>query len=334
LVHAVWQRNFNAQSVLPRPSSRWLVGIALAYLLASAVIAVTPVPALGDAGGIIGRLQEQAQPCQSRLALWSNVIHLIAQKPWAGWGWGELGYANFTTHYPETRFCDLLDNAHNLPLHLAVELGIPLALAMCGIACWLVLRLKPWRETDLSRQLAWSVLVVIGAHSLLEYPLWYGPFQLAAACSIAVLWETRSSKGISGASNQLKLVASPNLWAMLHAGGLVFCAYAAWDYNRISQIYLPQEQRSAQYRNDTANKLKASALFHRQVRFAELSITPLSPENAGHIHELALEMLHFSPEPAVVAKLIDSAVLMGRNEEADFYRERAREAFAGSKLQD
>ena len=57
---------------------------------------------------------------------------LIAQKPWLGWGWGELDYAHFITLYPGARFCDILDNAHNLPLHLAVELGVPLAVVLCG----------------------------------------------------------------------------------------------------------------------------------------------------------------------------------------------------------
>ena len=48
-----------------------------------------------------------------------------ASSPWLGWGWGELDYAHYATLYDGPRFCDILDNAHNLPLHLAVELGIP-----------------------------------------------------------------------------------------------------------------------------------------------------------------------------------------------------------------
>ena len=54
------------------------------------------------------------------------------------------------TLYPSARFCDILDNAHNLPLHLAVELGLPAALLLCGTALWLTLQRKPWREADIS----------------------------------------------------------------------------------------------------------------------------------------------------------------------------------------
>jgi len=104
-----------------------------------------------------------------------------------GWGWGELDYAHFITLYPGARFCEILDNAHNLPLHLAVELGMPLTLAFFGAVVWWVMRARPWAETDASRQLAWVVLLLIGVHSLLEYPLWYGPFQLAVVLCLLML---------------------------------------------------------------------------------------------------------------------------------------------------
>ena len=106
------------------------------------------------------------------------MLDLIAQHPWTGWGWGELSFAHYSTLYQGPRFTEILDNAHNLPLHLAVELGIPAALLICGGFGWLVLAARPWRETDPARLMAWGLLGVIVLHSLLEYPLWYGPFQL------------------------------------------------------------------------------------------------------------------------------------------------------------
>ena len=172
-----------------RPDVRRILLVAvLAYGFASAVLphlaGVDP-----STTGIMARLHDGGPACASRLTLWSNVLHLIAQKPWFGWGWGELDFAHFTTLYSEPRFCEILDNAHNLPLHLAVELGVPLALLVCGTGLWLVWRAKPWRERDATRQLAWSVLAVIMLHSMLEYPLWYGPFQMAFGLCIGLLWQ-------------------------------------------------------------------------------------------------------------------------------------------------
>jgi O-antigen ligase len=274
--------------------------------------------------GILGRLGEPTSTCGSRLTLWANVLHLIAQKPWTGWGWGELGYAHFITLYDGPRFCEIMGNAHNLPLHLAVVLGLPLALLFCCAFIWLVLRLKPWRETDRTRQMAWRVLAVIGLHSLLEYPLWYGPFQLAAVLAIWLLWNTRpkNTAYIQQPSTQ------PARWpALLTSVALLACSYVAWDYWRISQIYLSPPQRAAAYQEDTLEKIRPSWLFADQVRFAELGITPLSAANAETQHALALELLHFSPEASVAVKAIESAALLGRDDAVQYYSQRLQIAY-------
>lgn len=317
-----------------------LVSAGLAYGLAAAIL---PVAAELDpnAIGILARLHESGAACAGRPVLWSNVLHLIAQKPWFGWGWGELSYAHFTAQYPAGRFCDILDNAHNLPLHVAVELGVPLAVAFCSLCLWLVLRAKPWQETSPTRQLAWAVLALIGLHSLLEYPLWYGPFQMAAALSCWLLYRPPAALAGPGASvsgdaaatvdrapGHLALGAvNPVLVSSLAALGMAFCTYVAWDYWRISQIYSVPSARAEAYKNDTLEKIRGSWMFQRQVRFAELGTLSLTPENAGYAYTLAQEMLHFSPEPQVVQKLIESAVMLGRDEEARFYLERFRAAF-------
>ncbi|MGH6625925.1 MAG: PglL family O-oligosaccharyltransferase [Burkholderiaceae bacterium] len=279
----------------------------------------------GHAGSsVLIRLAEDLG-CSSRTLLWSNVLHLIAQQPWLGWGWGELDYAHYITLYPGERFCDILDNAHNLPLHLAVELGIPAALLGCGGLGWLVLRAKPWRETDPTRQMAWGVLAVILLHSLVEYPLWYGPFQMALGLCLGLLWHRSAANEGSYKPNQ---GGAPTWRAGVAMFLIASCLYAAWDYHRISQIYLPPEARHPAYREDTLAKVRGSWLFRSQVRFAELTITPLTRDNAEWTYKTARDLLHYSPEPRVIEKVIDSAVLLGRDDEALAHLARYRVAFA------
>jgi hypothetical protein len=273
--------------------------------------------------GMWGRLRTGDPACSSRLTLWRNVLHLIGQRPWLGWGWGELDYAHFITLYPGPRFCEILDNAHNLPLHLAVELGIPAALLICGSATWMVVRVKPWREIDPMRQMAWAVLALILLHSMLEYPLWYGPFQLAVGLSLGLLWPAHTRLQADGYPETRRPV-----WQITLAGSLlVAAAYAAWDYHRISQIYLIPDHRALEYKDNTLEKIRGSWLYWEQVRFAELTLTPLTADNASQINAMAHELLHYSPEALVVEKLIESAVLLGRDEEAQLFLERYRAAY-------
>jgi hypothetical protein len=287
--------------------------------------------------GAVARLNVDGQPCGSRIALWTNVLHLIGQRPWAGWGWGNLDYAHFAAVYPGVRFCDILDNAHNLPLHLAVELGVPVAVLVCWLIGWLVVRARPWRETDDTRRMAWAVLALIGLHSLLEYPLWYGPFQMAVVLAVWILWRTRAHSlqapqpaGAALSGVALRPAVSSPIASWVGAGSVVvLCvvAYAAWDYRRVSQIYRPPAQRASAYRDDTLAKVRDSWLFRNQVRFAELTLSRVTPENAASINRSAHALLHFSPEARVVEKLVDSALLLGRREEAVFFMRRMRTAY-------
>ncbi len=307
------------------------VMLAAGAAFASATLLLPWLAGLGVGGaGILARIQEQGPSCASRLTLWHNVVYLIAEKPWTGWGWGELGYAHFITIYPGPRFCDIVSNAHNLPLHLAVELGLPVAILLCGGGLLALWRAKPWRESNPHRQLAWAVLALLGLHSLLEYPLWYGPFQLAAGLALTLLWLTRSAAVPVPRPGRATtpLAVAPELWRLAISTSLMFgVLYAAWDYQRIRQIYLPVAERAAPYRDNTLAKLQGSWLFGPQVDFAELTTSILTQANAPAAQRQAEAMLHFSPEPRVIEKLIDSLLLQGREVELQFYLARFKVAF-------
>lgn len=340
---------------------RILLAAVLAYLLATLALPwLAGLDLLGH--GMFARLRAGDPPCASRLTLWANVLTLIAQKPWLGWGWGELDYAHYITLYPGARFCDILSNAHNLPLHLAVELGVPVALMVCGVAVWLVLRARPWRETDATRQLAWSVLALILLHSMLEYPLWYGPFQMAFGLCVYLLWATRTRSAraarlaadpapAAASRRNLQLIVRPDDVSipvrpelverfLFHRAGsialaavvMMATALAAWDYHRVSQLYLTPAQRAAAYREDTLEKTRDTWFFKQQFDFALLGLTPLTPENALQIHTLSHRLLHFSPEPRVIEKVIESAVMLGRDDEAMLHLARYRAAFAQEQV--
>ncbi len=317
-----WRGRTTAQQ---RPVQGLLAAALLGYTLATlALPLLIGLDPLGSSAW--ARLRAGDAACASRLTLWANVLHLIGQKPWLGWGWGELDYAHFITLYPGPRFCDILDNAHNLPLQLAVELGLPAALLLCGAALWLIWRGQPWRETQPTRQLAWAVLALIGLHSLLEYPLWYGPFQTAAAlCGWLLYWQPG---GRDGSQNYKHFwPAASYLSASIAILLIAYCGFAAWQYRIASQIYLPPELRASAYRVDTLAKSRNVWLYQDTVRFAELTTTDLDADNAAQVHALAKEMLHFSPETRVIRLLLDSARLLGRDDEVAFYGPRFKAAF-------
>jgi len=310
---------------------RWRARAALGLALVTLSVFVAAALVLPDllwkwqavqADVLFERFAGDVRACTGRTALWSNTLTLIAQKPWLGWGWGELGYAHYVTLFPDTRFCALLDNAHNLPLHLAVELGLPTAVALLACVGACCLAASPWREMHPDRHLAWGVLAIVGLHSLLEYPLWYGPFQLVCLLSVALLALQPGEGPAPDADAGFRMVP-----ALAAAVVLAVCAVVAWDYHRVSQLYKPAAERSPAHRLDPQSSVPRSLFFSSQREFAVLTTLPLTPESAARVHVLARRALHYSPEPRVIQLLIESAALLGHDDEVAFHAERYRRAY-------
>lgn len=307
-----------------RVSARWGLGVLAAYGLANGLLPWSLSWLSGqDVVDALTRMGHN-EGCASRGVLWANVLELIGQKPWGGWGWGELKYAHYITPYdgaPEKRFCDILGNAHNLPLHLAFSVGIPIT-AVGGLALLAALvRARPWRSSSPTPQLAWSVLAVIGMHSLLEFPLWYGPFQMAVLLCGALLLPS-ASLGSDG-SHARKLVG-----CLL----LVIVGMVAADYVRARQIYMPAAQRWAVWRDDPLAAARSSWFFQQAANFAELTTTRITPENAEWVLATSQALLHYSPEPKVVRPLILSAHRLGRQDLVDLHTARWLAAFPSEPL--
>ena len=180
------------------------------------------------------------------------------------------------------------------------------------------------------RQMAWSVLAVIGLHSLLEYPLWYGPFEISAGLCFGLLLIYRKKFAVSSADrHELRhaFLASPYLSLLVSAITGAALVGAAISYHQVSQIYLPPAERSPAYHDDTLNKVRGNWLFRAQARFAELSLTDLTASNAATVYAMSSELLHYSPEPRIIEQLIESAAMLGYDDEALYYLIRYKAAF-------
>ncbi|ATU63274.1 PglL family O-oligosaccharyltransferase [Piscinibacter gummiphilus] len=172
----------------------------------------------------------------SRFGIWSNTLALIRMHPWAGVGWGEFNFAWTLTPFPG-RPIAFFDHTHNLPLQFAVELGLPLAglvMVLIVAALWGAFRCA--RHAVAADQPAVRcglvMVLMMGVHSLLEYPLWYAYFLLPTAFAFGF--------AVSG-----RIVAAPQPWggrAWLVGGGVVLAVggvFSVVDYLSVVQIFAP-----------------------------------------------------------------------------------------------
>ena len=307
----------------------WLAGVAVAYLLTTYLL-----HHLYGGVDMLVRLEgKDSRVCIGRTVLWSNVLWLINQKPWLGWGWGELDYAHYMANYPGMRFCSLLDHAHNLPLHLAVELGIPIAVLVCAVFLWWVWRNRPWSEGEPFRQLMWGVLAMIGVHSLFEYPLWYAHFQMAAGLALGVLGAAhRSGRKNREVGKDRASAGVPDAWALwfqraLASFLLAGLVYASFDFVRVTQLYLAPEDRVWPFRERTQEQAERSFLYRNAVEFARVSTTDVTPEKAKQQLAQVQQLMHYSPEPRVIIRLIECLQVLGHQAAADAQAEHFRQVY-------
>jgi len=173
---------------LSRPT-RWLLGLMPVFYgvfwLANSAWADYSHHVFGGEA----RFSTSGDISSSRYAIWSNTLELIKAHPWFGVGFGEFNFAWTLTPFPD-RPVAFFDHTHNLPLQLIVEMGIPLGLLVLGLllfALYCALRNvmpQPDRDPSLPPQMssaAFMIVLMIGLHSLLEYPLWYAYFLLPTA---------------------------------------------------------------------------------------------------------------------------------------------------------
>lgn len=189
------------------------------------------------------RISDTAESPNSRWRIWSNTMALIAAHPWTGVGFGEFNFAWSLTPFP-SRPTAFFDHTHNLPLHLAVELGLPLATLILSLLCWAVWKaFASGRDVDVphtaARRAAFMMVLMVGLHSLLEYPLWYAYFLLPTAFALGLCLAGDDVKPEHPASLPGQQGVRPLLLScIVMLGGTTV---AVVDYLRVARIFMTDD---------------------------------------------------------------------------------------------
>jgi O-antigen ligase len=184
-----------------------------------------------------------ADVSNSRFRIWANTLALIRANPWTGVGFGEFNFAWSLSDFPG-RPVAFFDHTHNLILNLAVELGLPLAALV--LALFVIALLQAWRraarldgDAAVAARSALVLVLMIGLHSQLEYPLWYNYFLLPTAWfwGYALGLPRSTAEGRSPAAGPAAIGPNGGRWA--GAAIVAAAVFATVDYNRVVVIFEP-----------------------------------------------------------------------------------------------
>ncbi len=227
-----------------RRLSRLARGLLLsAPFVCVATVALTQAWSAATASHAIGAATRLGQGAlsSSRFAIWRDTLVLIGDQPWLGVGFGEFNFAWTLTPLP-SRPTEFFDHTHNLPLQLAVELGLPLAGLVIGLlvlALWQAAR-RTWvvpGEQGAALRAAFAMVLLAALHSQLEYPLWYAHFLLPAAFTWALcLGASKTETATPPAGGGQHAPA----WAWTASAAMVLATLVVLaDYRRVTAIFSP-----------------------------------------------------------------------------------------------
>lgn len=224
---------------LPRSARALLIASPLICLASGALLNWWSSAQNLGALGAATRLGESDDISGARFSIWRDTLALIAQQPWLGVGFGEFNFAWTLTPFP-ARNGQFFDHTHNLALHLAVELGVPLALlvlSLLALGLWQAFarsRRVPGPE-GIARRAALVMVLLMAWHSQLEYPLWYAYFLLPTAFAWGLCLREPDAATAPAAP-------APSRWMLAGGGAMVLAAaLTVWDYQRVVAIFAPSQ---------------------------------------------------------------------------------------------
>lgn len=247
----------------------------------------------------------------SRFGIWANTLALIARDPWTGAGFGGFNLAWSMTPFPG-RPTAFFDHAHNLPLHLLAELGLPLGGAVCTLllmALWRAWRGGAGPDAPVQRCAAMFALM-IGVHSLLEYPLWYAYFLLPLA------WVWGFALGAPAVAGQPSPAAPQR--PVLAAAAVLVALLTVADYQRVVRIF--EAPPGAAPLVERIRDGRASVLFAHHGDYAAAT-TGLAADGLGAFDGAT----HFLLDTRLMRAWAEALAAAGRVDEARWVAARLRE---------
>ena len=179
----LWQRRDKSCSHLLSYTLLLLPGFGLMHL-------VVQIPWLAGASNVttMQRLFAADSSGSIRLYLWQESWLIFKQFPLLGAGFGQFAWQHFQLGplLQAANISGLYNNAHNLLMHLAAEMGLSgLFILFVTLGMWLWQGVKA--QLSVFHWWGYAVLLVLGIHSMLEYPLWYAYFLGIAAILLGAL---------------------------------------------------------------------------------------------------------------------------------------------------
>jgi O-antigen ligase len=306
---------WHLQRRAPGPQSRslliWICALVAAMLLLHAFVYLLAGAWGGSGETVATRMLQEGTGVATRLRHGQAAWMMLQGAPLLGVGFEAFAWQHFllATQLPPQYDAGVVDHPHNIVLQIAAEFGL-LGVVLGLAAAWLWLRAQRSGVFDLERWWLLALLATLLAHSLLEYPLWYGyflgVFALLLGAADEAGWRFRSP-------------------AMDRVAFLGASALAAWtltsvmlDYRALEDLTRPRPESAARSEQVRARALALhrSSLFPHIVELGLARTIRIEPEGLADKIALNARVARYLPTADVVFRQSALLALAGEFDES------------------
>ena len=260
-----------------------------------------------DADGLLQTAVQRIIPAlEHRPTLWREAVDMFLSHPFVGVGYGRFGVEHFAMQASGAPVVGLSTHAHNIVLHLAAECGIAGVFIILAFAIAVIWRPR-WQADGLERWWLLSILLIVAAHSMVEYPLWYAYFLGIAAIVLGLLLKPRSGVPITRTIRAVLVLA--------FCGSLANMMWTAVSYARLERVLTIVGLYSDQAYDTFLDGLRDPVL-KPHAEWAVASVMPVNTADLTYKIRLNDHVMGFMPSDAIAYQRAYLLALSGKRDEA------------------
>ena len=225
---------------------------------------------------------QRATGDMSRLAIWEQMLHAIADRPWFGYGWNQtsVAYTLVSDHFQGPVW---IRSAHNFILDFILWNGLIIGLPFLAYLGYWGYQLNK-HVNSVESVIGILMIGAVLIHSMLEFPQYYAYFLLPVGFIIGLVQSQQS--GIK------TITLSPNYMRAAYAVSLVLLILIVRDYS-VMVPKLNQSMRYEQTPEKITNQDQIYLLEEFNRRIAWIRMNPYSKVNAEQLEDIREMVLNY-----------------------------------------
>jgi len=218
----------------------------------------------------------------SRLAIWEQMLHAIADRPWLGYGWNQtsVAYTLVSDHFQGPVW---IRSAHNFILDFMLWNGLLIGLPFLAYFGYWGYQLNK-HVNSVESVIGILMIGAVLIHSMLEFPQYYAYFLLPVGFIVGLVQSQQA--------NIKTITLSPNYMRVSYAISLILLILIVRDYS-VMVPKLNQSMRYEQTPEKITNQDQIYLLEEFNRRIAWIRMNPYTKLNAQQLEDIKEIVLNY-----------------------------------------